>query len=161
MEGDTENLTLPASKAHIPREGQRCPAGRTLGFGWSIFASLDFPEWAGKKEKTSPAGMSSMGGAVTKERLRARAGACAGETQRSRGRGQSLPARGRAEALAVVSGSQRLQGLVEMRPTGVQGHWIILQRRKIAQPDLAWNISCYLEWFVSRPEGVRKRPDFS
>lgn len=41
MEGGTENLTLPASNAHIPREGQWCPAGRTLGFGWSISAASD------------------------------------------------------------------------------------------------------------------------
>lgn len=48
MEGGTENLTLPASKAHIPREGLRGLAGRTLGVGWSISASWD-PEWVGKK----------------------------------------------------------------------------------------------------------------
>lgn len=48
MEGGTENLTLPVSKAHIPREGPRGLAGRTLGVGWSFSASWD-PEWVGKK----------------------------------------------------------------------------------------------------------------
>lgn len=73
MEGGTENLTLPASKAHIPREGPRGLAGRTLGVGWSISASRD-PEWVGKKqEETSPASVFLwVEGAVTREEPRAR-----------------------------------------------------------------------------------------
>lgn len=54
MEGGTDRLTMPASKACILREGQQCLAGRTSGFERSILASLD-PEWAKKKEETSPA----------------------------------------------------------------------------------------------------------
>lgn len=67
-DGGTENLTLPASKAHSPREGPRGLAGRTLGVGWSILASWD-PEWVGKKqEETSPASVFLWAeGAVTRE----------------------------------------------------------------------------------------------
>lgn len=53
MEGGTENLTLPASNAHIPREGQWCPAGRTLGLGWSISAGSD-TEPAEEKQRKLP-----------------------------------------------------------------------------------------------------------
>lgn len=53
MEGGTENLTLPASEAHIPREGQQCLARRTLGFGWSISASLD-PRVSGEERRNFP-----------------------------------------------------------------------------------------------------------
>lgn len=73
MEGGTENLTLPASKVHGPREGPRDLEGRTLGVGWSISASWD-PEWVGKKQKeTSPASVFLWAeGAMTGEEPRAR-----------------------------------------------------------------------------------------
>lgn len=41
MEGGTESLPLPASEARIPREGQQCPTGKTLGFGQSISARVN------------------------------------------------------------------------------------------------------------------------
>lgn len=53
MEDGSENLMLPVSKAPLPREGQWCPAGRTLGFGWSISVGSD-PECAGKKQRELP-----------------------------------------------------------------------------------------------------------
>lgn len=61
MEGGTENLTLPASKVHSPRQGPRDLEGRTLGVGRSISASWD-PGRVGKKQKeTSPARGCSSG----------------------------------------------------------------------------------------------------
>lgn len=74
-EGGTDRLTMPASKARIPREGKQCPAGRTSGFGRSILASSD-PGWARKKEETSPA--LRGGAAATEEGLTAGAGAHVG-----------------------------------------------------------------------------------
>lgn len=60
MEGGTENLLLPASEARIPREGQQCPAGKTLGFGRSISARGKLRPRTSeflRNEEPSPAGV--------------------------------------------------------------------------------------------------------
>lgn len=49
MEGGTENLPRPASRARIPREGQQCPARGTWGFGGSISAS-GASDWAANRK---------------------------------------------------------------------------------------------------------------
>ena len=60
MEGGTESLPLPASKALIPREGQQCPTGKTVGFGRSISAGGKLRPRTSeflRNEETSPAGV--------------------------------------------------------------------------------------------------------
>lgn len=126
IEGGTENLPLPTSKAHIRREGQRGLARRTLGVGWSISASAD-PEWVGKKqEEPSREGRVRVWaeGAVTREEPRATAGAL------RKGAGTRLQAEREGSGWKEGAVDSSLQGLLEMRPTDAQGHWIALPRRQ-------------------------------
>lgn len=57
---------------------------------------------------------------------------------------------------------QRLQRLVEMRPTDVQGHWFTLQRNSSAWPCLQHLLLLGTVGVRDgRGEGLTKQPDFS